>query len=98
MVVSRSCGKKPGRLSSVTESSAASFASAGYGERSVVIGGTREEKLLVMIVRTRRGMLSCLVRRMEAEEPVRADRRARERRARGTCKLMAFFAEADWIV
>ena len=51
---------------------------------SVVMGGARVDRVLVMIVRERRGMLSFLVRRMEAEEPLRADRRARERRARGT--------------
>jgi hypothetical protein len=70
----------------------------GWGERSVGMGGMREDKLLVVMVRTRRGMLSCLVRRMEAEDPERAERRARESRASGTCKLIAFRAEADWIV
>ena len=91
MVVSRSCGKK---LDSVNDDSA----SAGSGDCSVVICGTRVDKLLVMMVRTRRGILSCLVRRMEAEKPVRAERRARDRRLSGTCKLIAFFAEADWMV
>lgn len=93
MVVSRSCGKKPG-----SENEASALASAGKGACSVVIGGTRDDKLLVMMVRTRRGTLSCLVRRMEAEEPVRAERRARDSRLSGTCKLMAFLAEADWMV
>jgi hypothetical protein len=62
------------------------------------MGGMREDKLLVVMVRTRRGILSCLVKRIEAEDPVRAERRARESRPSGTCKLMAFRAEADWIV
>lgn len=91
MVVSRSWGKKP---DSANEDSP----SAGKGDWSVVIFGTRVDKLLVMMVRTRSGMLSCLVRRIEAEEPVRAERRARDRRFSGTCKLIAFFAEADWMV
>lgn len=91
MVVSRSCEKRP---DSANEDSP----SPGKGDCSVVVGGTRVEKLLVMMVRTRRGMLSCFVRRIEAEEPVRAERRARDKRFSGTCKLIAFFAEADWIV
>lgn len=91
MVVSRSCEKKP---DSANEDSP----SAGKEDCSVVICGTRVAKLLVMMVRTRRGMLSCLVRRIEAEEPVRAERRARDRRVSGTCKLMAFLTEADWMV
>lgn len=62
----------------------------------VVIGAeTRDEKRLVVMVRTRRGILSCLVRRIEADEPVRAERRARVRRTSGTWRLMAFRAEAD---
>ena len=91
MVVSRSCRKKP---VSVNEDSA----SAGKGDCSVVICGTRVDKLLVMIVRTSKGILSCLVRRIEAEEPVRAERRARNSRLSGTCRLMAFLAVADWMV
>ena len=39
--------------------------------------GREELKLLVMIVRESSGMLSFLVKRMEAEEAARAERRAR---------------------
>lgn len=106
IVVSRSWGGRRksgsgGRLDSVNESWADDLL-AGVPAVVVVVvgmGGRREEvKVLVMMVRTRRGVLSCLVRRMEAEEPVRAERRARERRLRGTCRLMAFRGEADWMV
>lgn len=90
-MVSRSCEKKP---DSANEHSP----SAGKEDCSVVICGTRFDKLLVMMVRTRRGILSCLVRRIEADEPVRAERRARDKRLNGTCKLIAFLAEADWMV
>lgn len=64
----------------------------------MVMGGARVDRVLVMMVRERRGMLSFLVRRMEAEEPLRADRRARERRARGTWRLIALPGVADWMI
>lgn len=62
---------------------------------SVVIGGAREDSVLVMMVRDKSGMLSFFVRRIEADDPLRAERSARERRARGTCRLMALLGAAD---
>lgn len=61
----------------------------------MVIGGAREDRVLVMMVRDRSGILSFFVRRIEAEDPLRAERRARERRARGTWRLIALLRAAD---
>lgn len=59
----------------------------------------REEvRLLDMIVRESSGTLSFLVKRIEADEAVRADRRARWRGARGIRRLMVLFSTADWMV
>ena len=55
-------------------------------------------RLLVMIVRERRGRLSFFVRRILAEEAERAERRARRREGRGTRRLMVLFSAADWTV
>ena len=55
-------------------------------------------RLLVMIVRESKGILSFFVRRMDADDAERADRRARWRAARGTRRLMVLFSTADWIV
>ena len=62
------------------------------------VGGLEEVRLLVMIVRMSRGMLSFLVKRMEAEEAVRAERRARWRGARGMRRFMVLLSTADWMV
>lgn len=62
------------------------------------VGGLEEVRLLVMIVRESSGMLSFLVKRMEAEEAVRAERRARWRAARGMRRFMVLLSTADWIV
>lgn len=96
MVVSRSWEWKPAWLCSDNELSG--FVSDGKEAFSVVIGGPRDESVLVMIVRERRGILSFLVRRIEAEEPPRAERSARESRVRGTWRLMVFPGVADWMV
>ena len=96
IVVSRSWERRP---ESADESPPA-FESA-WREKlasSVVTGGTREKSVLVMMVRERRGTLSFFVRRIEAEEPPRAERRARASSARGTWRLMALFGVADWMV
>ena len=60
--------------------------------------GRAEVRLLVMIVRERSGMLSFFVRRIEAEDAVVAERRARVSGARGIRRLIVFFSTADWIV
>ena len=104
MVVSRSCGKKPGSRS--PKERLLAFASskskaALSGPRVVVVmdvGGLEEVRLLVMIVRESSGMLSFFVRRIEAEEALRAERRARWRGARGMRRFMVLFSTADWIV
>ena len=62
------------------------------------VEGREEERLLVMMVREISGMLSFLVKRIEAEEAVRADRRARWRGARGMRRFMVLFSTADWMV
>lgn len=53
--------------------------------------------MLVKMVRVRSGMLPFFVRRMEADEAVRAERRARFRWARETWRLMVLLGVADWI-
>lgn len=50
------------------------------------------------MVRERSGILSFFVRRREADDAVRADRRARWRWARGTRRLMVLEGPADCIV
>ena len=55
-------------------------------------------RLLVIIVRESKGILSFFVSRIEAEDAERAERRARWRAARGTRRLMVLFSTADWIV
>ena len=50
------------------------------------------------MVRERRGVLPCFVRRREEEKAFWADLRARWRGARGTSRLMVLEGEADWIV
>lgn len=60
--------------------------------------GREELKLLVMIVRESSGMLSFLVKRMEAEEAARAERRARWSGARGMRRFIVLFSTADWMV
>ena len=101
MVVSRSRGKKLG-FASPKDSSLVSAFSLGKGAlsgfRVVVamdVGGREEGRLLVTIVRESKGMLSFFVKRMEAEEALRADRRARWRDARGIRRLMVLFSTAD---
>lgn len=59
------------------------------------IKGTRDENVLLIIVRARKGMSSCFVRRIDADEPERAERRARWRGARGTWRLMVLAGAAD---
>lgn len=63
----------------------------------VVIGwGPRlAAKLLVMIVRESRGISSFFVRRMDAEEADRAERKARWRAESGTRRFMVLFSAAD---
>ncbi len=62
------------------------------------VGGREEVRLLVMIVRESRGMLSFLVKRIEAEEAERAERRARWRGASGMRRFMVLLSTADWMV
>lgn len=104
IVVSRSWGKKAG-LGSPKESLlvwASSTGKAALSGLEVVVvmdvEGREEGRLLVMMVRESRGMLSFLVKRMEAEEAVRAERRARWRGARGMRRFMVLFSTADWMV
>lgn len=104
MVVSRSCGKKlllgSPKVSLLAEAS--STAKGALSESKVVVvmavGGLEEARLLVMIVKMSSGMLSFLVKRMEAEEAVRAERRARWRGARGMRRFMVLLSTADWMV
>lgn len=81
---------------------ASSTGKAAFSGLEVVVGmdveGREEGRLLVMMVRESRGMLSFLVKRMEAEEAVRAERRARWRGARGMRRFMVLFSTADWMV
>ena len=104
MVVSRSRGKKLG-FASPKESLLVSAFSLGKGAFSgftvvvaMDVGGREEGRLLVTMVRESKGMLSFFVKRMEAEEALRADRRARWRDARGIRRLMVLFSTADCIV
>lgn len=62
------------------------------------VGGREEGRVLVVIVRERRGMLSFFVRRIEDAEALVAERRARVSDARGIRRLMVLFSLADWIV
>ena len=104
MVVSRSCGKKAG-LGSPKESLSVGASSTAKGALSgsrvvvvIDVGGRVAVKFLVIMVRERRGTLSFLVKRMEAEEAESAERRARWRGARGMRRLMVLFSTADWMV
>ena len=104
IVVSRSCGKKPG-FASPKDSSFASASSAGKGALSgfsvvvvMEVGGLDEARLLVTMVRESSGMLSFLVKRMEAEDALRAERRARWRGGRGMRRFIVLFSTADWMV
>ena len=103
MVVSRSWGKNPWALGSLKESFASGSIGKGVSSASRVVvvmevGGRDEVRLLVMIVRERRGILSFLVRRIEAEEALSAERRARYRGARGVRRFMVLFSVADWML
>ena len=100
IVVSRSWGRKAGGCGSLKEfeSLAGKTASSLGGLRVVVVievGGRVEVGLFVIIVRERRGMLSFFVRRMEAEEAARAERRARWRGASGMRRFTVLFSTAD---
>lgn len=70
----------------------------GGGSMDVVVGGRKDVRVLVRIVSERRGMLSFFVRRIEAPEAVRAERRARLRWARETWRFMVLLGVADWIM
>jgi len=59
------------------------------------VGGREEVRLLVMMVRERRGILSFFVSRMDAEDALAAERRARRRGARGIRRLMVLLSLAD---
>lgn len=61
----------------------------------VVMGGAREASVLVVMVRESKGWFPSLVRRREALDAVRAERRARYRWARGTRRLMVLLGAAD---
>ena len=65
----------------------------GAGGRVELVKG-----VVVVMVRTRRGWLSFLVRRMEEVVADWADFRARWRGARGTSRFMVLEGEADWMV
>ena len=102
--VSRSCGKSRGfgspkesllLLASLTGKGASSGFEVQVG---MDVGGRDDLRLLVMMVRMSSGTLSFFVKRMEAEEAVRAERRARWRGARGMRRLMVLFSTADWMV
>ena len=100
MVVSRSWEKKPGISGPPKDSSALETDGKGAsstGRIVFVCWGREDVRMLVTIVRERRGMSSFFVRRREAEEAVRAERRARWRGARGTRRLMVLLAMADWM-
>ena len=100
MVVSRSWEINPGNPGPSKDSSA--LKSEGKGAfpvpKVVVFAcGWEEVRVLVMIVRERRGILSFFVRRIEDEEAVSAERRARWSEARDTRRLIVLFSIADWI-
>jgi hypothetical protein len=54
--------------------------------------------VFVMIVRERTGAPSFLVRRMDADDALIADLRARLRGGRGSSRLIVLFGAADWMV
>lgn len=62
------------------------------------IKGTREEKVSLIMVRESKGISSCLVRRIDAEVPERAERRARWSGASGTWRLIVLAGIADLMV
>ena len=100
IVVSRSCGKTPAALASPKESLALRSSGNGAfsGLRFVVViefAGRMEARLLVIIVKERRGTLSFLVNRIEAEVALSAERRARLRGSSGIRRLMVLFSAAD---
>ena len=100
IVVSRSCGKAPAALGLPKDSLALRSSGKGvFSElRFVVIigfGGLMEVRLLVIIVKERRGTLSFLVNRIEAEVALRAERRARLRGSNGIRRLIVLFSAAD---
>ena len=79
--------------------SAARGALSGFKVVVVIdVGGRVEGRLLLMIVRESKGMLSFFVRRIEADDAVRAERRARWSGARGIRRFMVLFSTADWMV
>ncbi len=55
-------------------------------------------KVFVTMVRERRGRLSFLVRRREADVAEDAERRARWRGARGSSRFMVLLGDADWMM
>lgn len=63
----------------------------------MVCGGRQVCRLVVIIVRESRGMLSFFVRRMDAEIALRAERRARWRGPRGIRRFIVLFSTADWM-
>ena len=103
IVVSRSWGKNPAALGSPKESLALRSSGKGAfsGLRFVVViefAGRMEVRLLVIIVKERRGTFSFLVSRIEVEVAFRAERRARLRASSGIRRLIVLFSAADWIV
>ena len=103
IVVSRSCGNTPAAFGSPKESLALRSSGKGAfsGLRLVVViefAGRMGARLLVTIVKERRGTSSFLVSRIEAEVALRAERRARLRGSSGIRRLMVFFSAADWMV
>ena len=82
MVVSRSSGQKPAALGSPKESLVLDSSGKGAlsGSRFVVsigFGGRIDARLFVIIVRDNNGISSFFVRRIEADDALRAERRAR---------------------
>ena len=64
----------------------------------IEVAGRDGIRLFVTIVRESSGMLSFLVRRMDAAKAFEADRRARSSGARGIRRFIVLFSLADWIV
>ena len=61
----------------------------------IEFAGRMAARLLVIIVKERRGTLSFLVSRIEAEVALRAERRARLRGSSGIRRLIILFSAAD---
>lgn len=94
---------KPAALGSPKESfplkSSGNGALSGLSVVVVIEVVEREAVMLfVMIVSESRGTLSFLVRRIEAEDALTAERRARRRGASGMRRLIVLFSTADWMV